>query len=913
MFAGGGYYDDPPRGLRLELRDEEPWGDARADPPRGLRLELWDEEPGGDARGAHRDRRAAHWGDGAQAGPMSGVRFGPPGGGQDSRRPKERYGPPGWGQDQVETWPPFAPGGDPAHRDLERRDGPYWDHNPTGRHLGTAWGPGGGHYGPGDGAPFLRPQGWGGRLGAEDYPRAYSPGPADRPPFRDPSRGDAPSWGGHGRSAQRLSVDERNALSNERMAAASEAALEQKQVPEWDSKILANPRADHPIFLIRRFLLTACGGFPEGALSEGSQGEGYQAHLWAVLNDPLGLYEKFARLNFNVCVRHYIAAVRGRLGDLPVGSFGDAPLHERLTQPSPFAQTRPEPPSRDPTTPSEVYRCGCNMAEWLDHVLGPVVGDAFRRFNEECHRLICHQQGFTAHSHVNCLKAALTKVDRNVDGSIARAKDLAAQTGRRLGTGPASLGAWADICLAPGLRGGTVLINPVEGLDVNDPRGVLQTMVRAQKLQLEVAIASLAQQEIDRQRDLAQKELDRLQLEANSADLAQPEPDRQLTVETRVPWGARAKGYPVEETTIQTPALDDRKREPQVPREAPADGSGFAQALDADREKQAALVADRAAAIATAAKATKAAEVATEHAATLEAVVAKQRQFVGELEADHARALLEAEQVAEARWRDRYDASSVEKDELQAQLQAEAGANAALRRERRELRQAGAVTSVRETGETVAAETATAKAGEGRISSRLGRHAVIPESDPGIQFGSGAPAGEEPPLISFGTVDSAPGGASAVDPVGRVPRGSDTPASGTSAISDEPQAKSVTKSAPTSAKPGGFFLFGGAKSATTSAPMSAQPGEDETQGAPTGAKPGKAETQAKSAQKAPRQSPKPNDVKARVTRAKPSAPPGGDKALGERAKPDQAKSAKPSAKPGPIRSGVDGPAGGDFQ
>ena len=160
LFAGGGYYDDPPRGPLLELRDEEPWGDARADPPRGLRLELWDEEPGGDARGAHRDRRAAHWGDGAQAGPMSGVRFGPPGGGQDSRRPKERYGPPGWGQDQVETWPPFAPGGDPAHRDLERRDGPYRDHYPTGGHMGTAWGPGGGHYGPGDGAPFLRPQGW---------------------------------------------------------------------------------------------------------------------------------------------------------------------------------------------------------------------------------------------------------------------------------------------------------------------------------------------------------------------------------------------------------------------------------------------------------------------------------------------------------------------------------------------------------------------------------------------------------------------------------------------------------------------------------------------------------------------------------------------------------------------------------
>ena len=184
LFAGGGYYDDPPRGLRLELRDEEPWGDARADPPRGLRLELWDEEPGGDARGAHRDRRAAHWGDGAQAGPMSGVRFGPPGGGQDSRRPKERYGPPGWGQDQVETWPPFAPGGGyhhPAHRDLKRRDGPYRDHYPTGGHMGTAWGPGGGALRTGGRGAVPAPSGMGWAPGRRGLPQGLLAWPG-RPP-----------------------------------------------------------------------------------------------------------------------------------------------------------------------------------------------------------------------------------------------------------------------------------------------------------------------------------------------------------------------------------------------------------------------------------------------------------------------------------------------------------------------------------------------------------------------------------------------------------------------------------------------------------------------------------------------------------------------------------------------------------
>ena len=112
------------------------------------------------------------------------------------------------------------------------------------------------------------------------------------------------------------------------MAAALEAALEQKQVSEWDSKVQGNPKANHPIFSIRRHVLRACGGFPEGDLSEGRQGEGYQTHLWAALQDSLVLYEMYPRLNFTVGVRHFTATVRGRLGDLPVGSFGDTPLHE---------------------------------------------------------------------------------------------------------------------------------------------------------------------------------------------------------------------------------------------------------------------------------------------------------------------------------------------------------------------------------------------------------------------------------------------------------------------------------------------------------------------------------------------------------------------------------------------------------
>ena len=122
-----------------------------------------------------------------------------------------------------------------------------------------------------------------GRVGYEDYSGGYPPGPAERPPLRAPSRGGAPPRGDHGLTAARLSLDERIVLSNERVAAAHEAAVEQAQVSKWDSKYQGNPKASHPNHVIRRHLLTACGRFLEGGLGAGRQGEGYPVLLWATL------------------------------------------------------------------------------------------------------------------------------------------------------------------------------------------------------------------------------------------------------------------------------------------------------------------------------------------------------------------------------------------------------------------------------------------------------------------------------------------------------------------------------------------------------------------------------------------------------------------------------------------------------
>ena len=178
---------------------------------------------------------------------------------------------------------------------------------------------------------------------------------------------------------------------------------------------------------------------------------------------------------------------------------------------------------------------------------------------------------------------------------------------------------------------------------------------------------------------------------------------------------------------IHTQALGDLKAQHKVSLAAQEDE--FAQALKAEREKQAALATAKAVALAeTNAKTAKAAERAAEEAPSAwEVAAAKQRQFVGELEAEHARALQAAEQTAKARRRDLCDAYAVESGELEARPQAVAEANAAAGQavaeanaaQQRELKKVAAVTAARETAKNVAAETDTAKADEARAAHRV--------------------------------------------------------------------------------------------------------------------------------------------------------------------------------------------------
>ena len=111
-------------------------------------------------------------------------------------------------------------------------------------------------------------------------------------------------------------------------------------------------------------------------------------------------------------------------------------------------------------------------------------------------------------------------------------------------------------------------------------------------------------------------------------------------------------------------------------------------------KKQAALMKAKAVALAEAdAKTAKAVErTADEASAAWETAVVKQRQFVGEPEAERARALQAPERTAKARRRDWYDAYAEEGGELEFRLQTGAEVNAV---QRRECRKTAAVPAAR--------------------------------------------------------------------------------------------------------------------------------------------------------------------------------------------------------------------------
>ena len=190
-------------------------------------------------------------------------------------------------------------------------------------------------------------------------------------------------------------------------------------------------------------------------------------------------YRAWPQITFTVKVRHFMAASRGYLGALLIGSFTGTPLHERMVN-SPFTKrAKTEALAADPKSSAEAHRCGEGLATFLTVIVSPVVGGKMKAFNVEFHRLSCHQQGFTPAVSVGCLEAALLKADANVTRSKASAEVRAADSGRRRVAGLSPLPVWTGLCMAPGQGGLTALVDPVKGLDVADSDRLLHLKMAA--------------------------------------------------------------------------------------------------------------------------------------------------------------------------------------------------------------------------------------------------------------------------------------------------------------------------------------------------------------------------------------------------------------------------------------------------
>jgi len=221
-----------------------------------------------------------------------------------------------------------------------------------------------------------------------------------------------------------LSLEERKVRSMERVAAAQEAAPEQAQLPERHSKIMGNPRANHPNYLTRCFLLIACGRYRKG----GSAKDAGARATWRCCGQL-----PRARMCFTGPGRRSPSRSRCATSWQPRGATWMRCQQARAA---------------DPKSSAEAYWWGESLATFLTVFVSPVLGGKMRAFNEECHRLSCQEQGYTPTAYVGCLEAALLQVDSNVTRTIARAKDRAADSGRRLVAGLSPLPVWTDLCMA---------------------------------------------------------------------------------------------------------------------------------------------------------------------------------------------------------------------------------------------------------------------------------------------------------------------------------------------------------------------------------------------------------------------------------------------------------------------------------
>ena len=306
-----------------------------------------------------------------------------------------------------------------------------------------------------------------------------------------------------GRTADAL---ERTVELQRRMAHAQEEAAQAQRVSAWaqtalalasmpdptEAKIANDPMAEHPEWIINRFLLSRCGRDHGRIAVEYYTSPMYQDVLRLELLSTLVLYSGLG-LEFEMHVGHFQAAVRGKVGDLRIGSFRTRTRKELVMAPPRLASEplKVEPDVPDPTEALDVRDCGANIAHFLTVFFSEHLGEEFAKLNEAAFRLAKKDMCFAAAvDYVQVLQEALRQIDANVLRSKAAVVTQANAVGRSIPPwgGAETLSAYREM-RSQGM------VPPTARLDPNDAAGVLERHRTWTAVELEVATVAVAQRE----------------------------------------------------------------------------------------------------------------------------------------------------------------------------------------------------------------------------------------------------------------------------------------------------------------------------------------------------------------------------------------------------------------------------------
>jgi hypothetical protein len=107
-----------------------------------------------------------------------------------------------------------------------------------------------------------------------------------------------------------------------RLARAQEEQARATRLTDVDARVTNNMMSTHSSFTLNRFILSGCGLHTSGPLPCAYPADTYPKVLLALCQETNKVYSTLS-LNFELCVCHFKAAVRGQLTGLPLGSFVD--------------------------------------------------------------------------------------------------------------------------------------------------------------------------------------------------------------------------------------------------------------------------------------------------------------------------------------------------------------------------------------------------------------------------------------------------------------------------------------------------------------------------------------------------------------------------------------------------------------